>query len=103
MDRKTRRMLEAEIESEIRDLSSLPSGSSEKSKAIESLAILYKLKIDEAPCKNQYFKLGVDVAGIILPLIFYGVWMGRGFEFEKTGTFTSQTFKGLFGRFRPTR
>ncbi len=53
--------------------------------------------------KERYFKLGVDVAGMILPLMFYAVWMRMGFRFEETGTYTSTTFKGLFSRFKPTR
>ena len=48
-------------------------------------------------------KCGIDVAGIVLPLAFYGVWMNRGLEFEKEGSFTSATFKGLFGKFKPTK
>ena len=48
-------------------------------------------------------KCGIDVAGITLPLIFYGIWMNRGLEFEKEGSFTSATFKGLLGKFKPTK
>ena len=48
-------------------------------------------------------KYGIDIAGIVLPLAFYGVWMNRGLEFEKEGSFTSSTFKGLFGKFKPTK
>lgn len=48
-------------------------------------------------------KCGIDLAGITLPLIFYGIWMNRGLEFEKEGSFTSTTFKGLFGKFKPTK
>lgn len=48
-------------------------------------------------------KVGVAVAELILPLAFYGIWMGKGFEFEKTGSFTSTTFKNLLNRFRPTK
>lgn len=52
--------------------------------------------------KARYFKLGVDVAGIVLPLMFYGLWMRKGFKFEEDGTFTSTTFKSLFQKFKPT-
>ena len=48
-------------------------------------------------------KYGIDIAGIVLPLAFYGVWMNRGLEFEKEGSFTSTTFKGLLGKFKPTK
>jgi hypothetical protein len=129
MDEEIRKLLEEEIKAEIRDLSTLEPGSKEKSTAIEDLAKLYKLRIEETKnewdftekyesrdsdmqfkknqleeqVKDRYFRLGVEAAGIILPLIFYAVWMKRGFKFEETGTFTSTTFRGLFNRFRPTK
>ena len=129
MNEEIRDLLEEEIKSGIRDLSSLPSGSEEKSSAIEDLVKLYKLRIEETKnewdfnekydahesdkqfkkaqleeqVKDRYFRLGVEAAGIILPLIFYGIWMRKGFKFEETGTFTSTTFRGLFNRFRPTK
>ena len=46
--------------------------------------------------KDRYFRLGIEVAGIILPLMFYASWMKKGFKFEETGTYTSTTFRGLF-------
>ena len=129
MDEEIKDLLGEVIKSGIRDLSSLPSGSEEKSSAIEDLVKLYKLRIEETKnewdfnekynahesdkqfkkaqleeqVKDRYFRLGVEAAGIILPLIFYGIWMSKGFEFEETGTFTSTTFRGLFNRFRPTK
>lgn len=51
----------------------------------------------------DYFRFGMAAAELVLPLMFYGVWMRRGFKFEQDGTFTSQTFRGLFSRFRPTK
>jgi len=129
MDEEIRKLLEEEIKAEIRDLSTLEPGSKEKSTAIEDLAKLYKLRIEETKnewdfnekyesrdsdmqfkknqleeqVKDRYFRLGVEAAGIILPLIFYGIWMRKGFKFEETGTFTSTTFRSLFNRFRPTK
>lgn len=52
---------------------------------------------------DRYVRIGVATAELVLPLVFYGVWMRRGLKFEETGTFTSQTFKGLLNRFKPTR
>ena len=129
MDEEIKDLLGEEIKSGIRDLSSLPSGSKEKSSAIEDLVKLYKLRIEETrnewdfnekyesrysdtlfkkdqlkeQVKDRYFRLGVEAAGIILPLIFYAAWMKRGFKFEETGTYTSTTFRGLFNRFKPTK
>jgi len=136
MSEKIKGLLEEEIKAKIKNLSTLESGSKEESKAIEDLATLYKLNIEEKrnendfterydrrimddeqrqfdaalkekqlaeQVKDRYFRLGIEVAGIILPLIFYAVWMKRGFKFEESGTYTSMTFRGLFGRFKPTR
>ena len=52
---------------------------------------------------DRYFRTGIAVLEIGLPLMFYGVWMRRGFKFEKDGTYTSKTFMNLFNRFKPTK
>lgn len=52
---------------------------------------------------DRCVKAGIDVAGLVLPLICYGIWMNKGFKFEETGSFTSTTFKNLLNRFRPTK
>ena len=129
MDEEIRDLLGEVIKTEIRNLSTLEPGSKEKSTAIEDLAKLYKLRIEETKnewdfsekydaregdkqlkkdqleeqVKDRYFRLGVEAAGIILPLIFYAIWMKRGFKFEETGTYTSTTFRSLFNRFKPTK
>ena len=129
MNEEIRDLLGEEIKTEIRNLSTLEAGSREKSTAIEDLAKLYKLRIEETKnewdfsekydaresekqlkkdqleeqIKDRYFRFGVEAAGIILPLIFYAAWMKRGFRFEETGTYTSTTFRGLFNRFKPTK
>lgn len=122
---KARELLDREIETEISNLSLMESGSEEKSRAVDDLSKLYKLKIEETKSerefekacqeaqlsvekmsdddKDRYIRLGLEAASIVLPLIFYGVWMKRGFEFEKEGTFTSTTFRGLFSKFKPTK
>lgn len=46
-----KRLLDEEIRNEIRELSSLKSGTKEKSAAIDDLAALYRLKIEES--KNE--------------------------------------------------
>lgn len=45
----------------------------------------------------------VEAAAIVLPIMFYNTWIKQGLEFEKDGTFTSTTFKGVIGKFKPTR
>ena len=78
----------------------------------------YKRENDEKTCKlseeirqeqlleqkkERYIRIGLDVAGLLVPIMFYSAWMRKGFKFEETGTFTSTTFRGLFGHFKPTR
>ena len=147
-------LLDEVIEAEIAYVGSLSPEDEKKSKAIQHLADLHKLRIDEIKAKtdadekrlrramdskqhraeltlkerqadgdeaaraneeqfkqhqlndqvlDRYVKIGVATAELVLPLVFYGVCMKRGLKFEETGTFTSQTFKNLFNRFKPTR
>jgi hypothetical protein len=154
MDEELKELLGEEIKREIGDLKTMTPGSNEHSTAVESIAKLYRLKIDETKnqwdndekfnrrmmekeqycfdgklkekqfnsevhiherderfkrdqlveqVKDRYFKLGVEVASLVLPLVFYASWMRKGFKFEETGTFTSTTFRGLFNRFKPTK
>ena len=154
MSENIKELLNEEIAAEIQAISSLNSGSEEKSKAIEDLGKLYRLRIEETKSeldaedkrsrrtleseanvreneikksqldeqikadvqdeqykrsqldeqvKDRYFKLGIAAAELLIPLMFYGIWMRKGFKFEETGTYTSTTFRGLFNRFRPTK
>ena len=79
----------------------------EKSLMLEEVKIEKDLELQRNINKGDKIlsaiKCGIDVAGIVLPLAFYGVWMNRGLEFEKEGSFTSATFKGLLGKFKPTK
>lgn len=129
MGEENRSLLEEEIKAEIKRLGFLVSGSQEHTTAVDSLTKLYKLKLEEdkntyerldkienreidqesktaqmgESVKDRYFRFGMAAAELVLPLVFYGIWMRRGFKFEQDGTFTSQTFRGLFSRFRPTK
>ena len=60
-----------------------------------------KSKVDVELKYDRWIKFGCETAKVIVPIIFYTKWMNKGFEFEKTGTFTSNTFRNLFGRFKP--
>lgn len=60
-------------------------------------------KIIDSIAKERYFRVGVAAAELMVPLIFYGIWMRKGFKFEETGTYTSKTFTGLINRFKPTK
>lgn len=131
MEEDTKDLLEEEIESEFEKLKALDPGSKEHTAAVEDLAKLYRLKLEETEndrkyqescdrdivtdrnwklecekfeeqSRNQYITMGIKIAEIVLPLTFYGIWMNRGLKFEETGSFTSSTFRGLFSRFKPT-
>ncbi len=114
MDENIKEGLDGEIVRAIKELNDLSPSSPEYNDVVDNIVKLYELKIGEDKSvidsqKNlhdsvrQYIALGVDVMSIVLPLIFYGCWMRRGFEFEQEGTFTSTTFKGLMNKFRPVK
>ncbi len=129
MNKENDKLLEKRIKEELEALPTFQTGSKEKSQAIDDLVQLYKLDVEqsklalesglhhstkekELKCehnklkeqrKDRYVKLGIDVTSIIVPIIFYGLWMKKGLQFEEKGTYTSTTFKGLFNRFKPTK
>ena len=109
MGEEIKNLLEEEIKNEIENLASLEPGSEKHSTAVESLAKLYKVKLDEDKTsmeynvKDRYVKIGIAAAELVLPLTFYAFWMRKGFKFEEKGTYTSTTFRGLFSRFKPTK
>jgi hypothetical protein len=125
MKDNTMELLSEAIASEFDNLSSLDPGSEEHSKAVESLSKLYKLKIEETKNESdliekqkeeqfkqeqmreqkidRWVKVGVAVGELAIPLMFYGAWMRRGFKFEETGSYCSQTFRNFFSRLKPTK
>lgn len=122
-------VLNETILGEIEKMSKASVGSKEQEVALINVKDLYHLKIEEEKTlleldekkrqsekdqefreqqlkeqvKDRYFRVGIETAGIVLPLVFYASWMKRGLKFEETGTFTSQTFRGLIGKFKPTK
>jgi hypothetical protein len=53
--------------------------------------------------KERRLKIGVEVAGIVLPLGVYCYQFFKGLKFEETGTVTSKFFGNLLNRFKPTK
>ncbi len=129
-------MLDNEMKSILDGLGSLPLGSKDYSDAVEDLAKLYKLRIEDSKAAMEYNKeidneqfrrdqmekeeqsrkeqlaeqridrvVRICLAGfeVLVPIIFYNIWMNRGLEFEKTGTFASLTVRNLINRFKPTK
>lgn len=129
MDEQLKKNLEDAIKKRIEELDSSVILSSNSSEKIEELSVLCQLYIDmvrvelgfendaannylesehkkaliSEQIKERYFKLGIETASIVIPMMFYAAWMKRGFKFEETGTYTSTTFRGLFNRFKPTK
>lgn len=129
MEEENREMLEKRIGEVLDELANTEFGNEEREAVIEELTKLYKLKIDETKSlldydektqireaderfkqeqmkeqvKDRWIRVGTAAAELVIPLIFYGIWMRRGFKFEETGAYTSTTFRGLFSRFRPTK
>lgn len=74
--------------------------SGNESLKLKSKELAQEIIRDTMNDKVKLIDLGVQAAGIILPIMFYGSWMKKGLEFEKSGTFTSNTFKGLISKFK---
>ena len=96
---------------ELENLKNTAPGTEEYEETIANLDKLYRLRIDEDTVGNEkeknrmerYFRLGVDIFGIIAPIMFYRHWLKKGFEFEEKGAITSTTFRSLTKWFKPVR
>lgn len=127
-----REMLQKEIEAEFKKLEKLEPGTDAHKEVVRTIDTLYKLHIEDISREREFMekcdanvlaekdirmketqskrdmifgwaKIGVEAAGIVLPLVLYATWLKRGFEFEETGTITSKTFSNLIGKIRPTK
>ena len=114
-------IIEKEIIDTLLKMKDMKPGSKEREDAMKYVSDLYdtlnserkclvdsrKVDNDEDRSKFDKFisigKLGIDLFGVVGPLLLYNSWMKKGFEFEKTGMITSQTFRGLIGKFKPSR
>lgn len=111
---KSKRTLDDEIQDLLELLTELDADDEEYAHAVKHLDTLYKLKLEEEKTKSELsnskvqnkfriFGYILEGAGLIIPLIFYGGWMKKGFKFEETGTYTSKTFMNLQHFFKPTK
>lgn len=53
--------------------------------------------------KDRLIRYGIDIGGIVLPLIVYAGLIKTGFKFEETGTVTSSFFRNLINQVKPKR
>ena len=118
-------LMEETIVREIANLENLTPGSKEHTTAVNAVATLYKLKLQEDELQEkkdrrdmdaairesdeefkkkdrlmEKIKLGVGVAEVILPLVFYGSWLKKGLKFEETGSITSTTFRNFVSKLK---
>lgn len=111
---KEKRTLDDEIQGIIDGMANQTPNSEEYTTIVQNLDTLYKLKLEEEKAKScdvetkKQDKLEIlgyilEGAGIVLPLVFYGIWMRRGFRFEETGTYVSKTFQNLQHFFKPKK
>ena len=120
MNLTMKRMLEEEYERTLAEVSQAKTGSDEAKWALQKLAEFHKqmaedrmndnkccvemqkvaLEERETLFKEQQAKEGkllnvvkivIDGVAIVLPVWASWIWMSRGLQFEKTGTFTSRT------------
>ena len=71
--------------------------------ANKSKEINLNAKRDKELKVDRWIKIGCETAAVVVPVIFYNGWMKKGFEFEETGTYCSNTFKNLISKFKPTK
>ena len=108
MKRNVKKILRKEYVKSLEKLETLELDSDEYRIVLNHINDLSQINIDNIEDDkhekiNQYLERGIELAGVILPLVFYGVWMKKGLEFEQTGTFTSTTFKTLINKFKTTK
>lgn len=111
MDEK-KRTLDDEIQDIILSMENFGPATEEYAKMAQNLETLYRLKLEEEKTnsdkkdsltKKEVVGYILEGAGIILPLVFYGIWMRKGFKFEETGCYTSKTFGNLQHFFKPKK
>lgn len=108
MKKDVKKLLNEEIAKSLEKLNTLELDSDEYKILLNHINDLTQLNIENLEDNkhekiNLYLQRGIELAGVILPLIFYGAWMNKGLDFEKTGTFTSSTFKALINKFKATK
>ena len=114
-------IIEKEIIDTLLKMKDMEPGSKEREDAMKYVSDLYDTlnserkclvdsrKVDNDEDRNKFDKLisigklGIELFGVAGPLMLYNSWMKKGFEFEKTGMITSQSFRGLIGKFKPSR
>lgn len=111
MSKQLKEKLDEEINARLDAFDQIPVGTQEDKEAVDAFEKLWKLKAEsEGKSWKEWAELGlkalgiaVDIGGIAGPLLFYNLWMKRGFQFEQEGTFTSTTFRWMQNSFPKMR
>lgn len=119
MDKKVNDLMDEELTILMKALEGEPTDSEKYKEITERIETLSKVANERAKTMNDIdiknkdskrywidktldgIKLGVEITGIVAPLLFYKKWMMLGFKWEEEGSITSQTFKQLIGKFKP--
>ena len=104
-------IIEKEIIDTLLKMKDMEPGSKEREDAMKYVSDLYDTlnaerkclidsrKMDNEEVKSKFDKiisigkLGVDLFGVVGPLLLYNSWMKKVFEFEKTGMLHSQQLR----------
>ena len=63
---------------------------------IQNDELMKKAQLSETK-KDRWWKVGLGVAGLVLPLAIQTVWYKMGMKFEETGSFSSACSRSIFG------
>lgn len=115
--------LKAELDEEFDNLNALSPSDEGYKEATERFAKVYSLYLDEEKNqteaefkklqiqndklmkeaqlsetkKDRWWKVGLGVAGLVLPLAVQTIWYKMGMKFEETGSFSSACSRSIFG------
>ena len=122
-------LLAEKLKEDIQNLSKLDAGTEAKAKAIDGIATLYRLRIDEMKAEtdrierwdqresdrahkdeqrkdqklDRWLNVGVQVGLALISCIAYDIWHRRGLRFEETGTISSPMTRNLVSKMTPKR
>lgn len=116
MEDKVQVLLDEVIERDIQRLSTCDVGSEERTKTIEELTELHKMRIEEvkavaakadkqeqskAQNLDRWINFGAQVGLTVGGWIMFSLWQSKEQRFELTGTPTSPIFRGLLSKMIP--
>lgn len=67
-----------------------------KKMQIKNDELMKKAQLSETK-KDRWWKVGLGVAGLVLPLAIQTMWYKMGMKFEETGSFSSACSRSIFG------